>query len=112
MRRDLRASQSILQRVQTRSQLRPPGRLQNSHGDRIDVEGGRRIQTITKDGDYEDIEFYNPLPAPYCESVTEGAANGIKQITAYNERCPDAKLVVSGYSQGGQVVGDVLGGGG
>lgn len=62
--------------------------------------------------DYEDIEFYNPLPAPYCESVTEGAANGIKQITAYNERCPDAKLVVSGYSQGGQVVGDVLGGGG
>ncbi|KAG9258440.1 Alpha/Beta hydrolase protein [Emericellopsis atlantica] len=62
--------------------------------------------------DYEDIEFYNPLPAPYCQSVSEGAANGVKQITAYNKRCPDAKLVVSGYSQGGQVAGDVLGGGG
>jgi hypothetical protein len=61
--------------------------------------------------DYEDIEFYNPLPAPYCQSVNEGAANGVKQITAYNKRCPDSKLVVSGYSQGGQVVGDVLGGG-
>lgn len=61
---------------------------------------------------YEDIVFYNPEPAPYCESVTEGAANGIFQITAYAERCPESALVVSGYSQGGQVVGDVLGGGG
>ena len=64
------------------------------------------------DCDYEDIQFYNPLPAPYCDSVTEGQANGVKQITEYSERCPDAKLVVSGYSQGGHVVGDVLGGGG
>ena len=62
--------------------------------------------------DYEDIQFYNPLESPYCGSVEEGAANGIKQIKAYNERCPDAKLVVSGYSQGGHVLGDVLAGGG
>ncbi|KAI9157989.1 Acetylxylan esterase 2 [Paramyrothecium foliicola] len=62
--------------------------------------------------DYEDIQYYNPLPAPYCGSVIEGAANGIKQITAYNERCPDAKLVVSGYSQGAHVVGDILAGAG
>lgn len=62
--------------------------------------------------DYEDIQFYNPLEAPYCQSIEEGAANGTAQITAYNKRCPDAKLVVSGYSQGGHVVGDVLGGGG
>ncbi|RTE80410.1 hypothetical protein BHE90_005116 [Fusarium euwallaceae] len=62
--------------------------------------------------DYEDIQFYNPLEAPYCGSVFEGAKNGIQQITAYNKKCPDSKLVVSGYSQGGHVVGDVLGGGG
>ncbi|KAL2211135.1 alpha/beta-hydrolase [Sarocladium strictum] len=62
--------------------------------------------------DYEDIQFYNPLPAPYCQSVAEGARNGVSQITEYNRRCPDTKLVVSGYSQGGQVAGDILGGGG
>ncbi|GKT47384.1 acetylxylan esterase 2 [Colletotrichum spaethianum] len=62
--------------------------------------------------DYEDIQFWNPLPAPYCESIEEGVANGTTQITAYNKRCPDAKLVVSGYSQGAHVVGDILGGGG
>ncbi|KAH7171358.1 Alpha/Beta hydrolase protein [Dactylonectria macrodidyma] len=62
--------------------------------------------------DYEDIKFYNPLESVYCDSVFEGAANGIKQITAYNKACPDSKLVVSGYSQGGHVVGDILGGGG
>jgi len=62
--------------------------------------------------DYEDIQFYNPKDSPYCESVAEGASNGVAQITQYNARCPDTKLVVSGYSQGGQIVGDVLGGGG
>ncbi|CAI6098699.1 unnamed protein product [Clonostachys chloroleuca] len=65
-----------------------------------------------KSCDYEDIAYYNPFEAPYCESVVEGASNGISQITAYNERCPKSKLVVSGYSQGAHVVGDVLGGGG
>ncbi|KAF7551382.1 hypothetical protein G7Z17_g5062 [Cylindrodendrum hubeiense] len=62
--------------------------------------------------DYEDIKFYNPLESIYCDSVFEGAANGISQITAYNKACPNSKLVVSGYSQGGHVVGDILGGGG
>ncbi|KAM0192666.1 hypothetical protein ACHAPI_008023 [Fusarium lateritium] len=62
--------------------------------------------------DYEDIHFNNPLPAPFCDSVTEGVVNGKKQITAYNKRCPNSKIVVSGYSQGAHVVGDILGGGG
>ncbi|KAH6889289.1 Alpha/Beta hydrolase protein [Thelonectria olida] len=62
--------------------------------------------------DYEDIKYYNPLESVYCDSVFEGAKNGIDQITAYNKKCPDAMLVVSGYSQGAHVVGDVLGGGG
>ncbi|KAF5978928.1 acetylxylan esterase [Fusarium bulbicola] len=65
-----------------------------------------------KSCDYEDIQFQNALQDPFCDSVTEGVKNGIKQITAYNKKCPDSKLVVSGYSQGAQVVGDILGGGG
>ncbi|KAM0387504.1 hypothetical protein HYE67_010505 [Fusarium culmorum] len=65
-----------------------------------------------KSCDYEDIIFNNPLEAPFCDSVTEGVVNGKKQITAYNKKCPKSKLVVSGYSQGAQVVGDILGGGG
>jgi len=62
--------------------------------------------------DYEDILFYNPVESSYCDSVSEAAVNGIAQITAYNKRCPDSNLVMSGYSQGAQVVGDILGGGG
>ncbi|CZS92654.1 related to acetylxylan esterase precursor [Rhynchosporium graminicola] len=62
--------------------------------------------------DYEDIQFYNPVESPYCGSVNEGVANGIAQITAYNQRCPEAKLVLSGYSQGAQIVSDILAGGG
>jgi len=62
--------------------------------------------------DYEDIQFYNPVESAYCGSVNEGVANGIAQITAYNQRCPETKLVISGYSQGAQIVSDILGGGG
>ncbi|KAI1081032.1 carbohydrate esterase family 5 protein [Whalleya microplaca] len=62
--------------------------------------------------DYEDIAFDNALKTEYCSAVEAGRIAGTDQITAYNKKCPDAKLVVSGYSQGAQVVGDILGGGG
>ncbi|THZ19209.1 alpha/beta-hydrolase [Aureobasidium pullulans] len=61
--------------------------------------------------DYEDILFYNPVESSFCASVEEGVANGIAQLTSYNARCPDTKLVISGYSQGSQIVSDILGGG-
>ncbi|KAG9521316.1 alpha/beta-hydrolase, partial [Aureobasidium melanogenum] len=61
--------------------------------------------------DYEDILFYNPVEAPYCQSVEQGVADGIAQLNAYAARCPNTKLVISGYSQGAQVVGDIIGGG-
>ncbi|KAG9949537.1 alpha/beta-hydrolase, partial [Aureobasidium melanogenum] len=61
--------------------------------------------------DYENILFYNPVEAPFCQSVDEGVANGIAQLNAYAARCPNTKLVVSGYSQGAQIVGDIIGGG-
>ncbi|OTB01938.1 carbohydrate esterase family 5 protein [Hypoxylon sp. CI-4A] len=62
--------------------------------------------------DYEDIAFDNALETNYCTAVEAGRKAGVSQITAYNKKCPDSKLVVSGYSQGAHVVGDVLGGGG
>ena len=65
-----------------------------------------------KSCDYEDIVMQNMLPDPYCDSVHEGGTNMVKQIEAYNKKCPDTQLVVSGYSQGAHVVGDGLSGGG
>ncbi|KAK7970166.1 carbohydrate esterase family 5 protein [Apiospora saccharicola] len=62
--------------------------------------------------DYEDIQMQNMLSDEYCGAVHEGSTNGVNQIIAYNKRCPSTKLVVSGYSQGAHVVGDIFGGGG
>ena len=62
--------------------------------------------------DYEDILFSNTPEDDYCASVTEGNTNGVAQMNAYAERCPDSRLVLTGYSQGANVAGDILGGGG
>lgn len=61
--------------------------------------------------DYEDIMFDNRYETVFCRSLEEGAINGRAQLTDYAGRCPESKLVVSGYSQGAHVVGDILGGG-
>ncbi|KAI1412357.1 carbohydrate esterase family 5 protein [Hypoxylon sp. FL1857] len=60
---------------------------------------------------YEDI-IYPATFGNYCTSAFDGVTNGTAQITAYADNCPDAKLVLTGYSQGAQVLGDILGGGG
>jgi hypothetical protein len=60
--------------------------------------------------DYMDIVFDVTRGAPYCPQIAEGAANGISQVTAYNAKCPCTHIVINGYSEGAQVVGDVLGG--
>ncbi|KAM0293648.1 hypothetical protein HYE67_002927 [Fusarium culmorum] len=61
--------------------------------------------------DYENINY----PAgfnTYCSSIYAGITGGLSQITTYANRCPDSKIVLSGYSQGAQLFGDILGGGG
>ncbi|KAF2218056.1 carbohydrate esterase family 5 protein, partial [Cercospora zeae-maydis SCOH1-5] len=56
---------------------------------------------------YEDIVY--PAPSTdYCPSVLEGNVNGKQQIEAYYARCPDTKLVLSGYSEGSNIIGDLL----
>jgi len=61
--------------------------------------------------DYEDIQWENDASINYCTAVTQGKRNGLKQVEAYATRCPNSKLVLSGYSQGANVIGDMLGGG-
>ncbi|POS81068.1 acetylxylan esterase [Diaporthe helianthi] len=77
---------------------------------------GRQLPTaegICEDWDcsWSNIE-YPAVFNDYCDSVETGIANLGKAVTDYATRCPDAKIVLSGHSQGGQVVGDYLGGGG
>ena len=47
----------------------------------------------------------------YESSETSGVANMAGQIQNYTQACPNTKIVLVGFSQGGQIVGDVLGGG-
>lgn len=77
---------------------------------------GRQLPTaeaICKDWDcsWSNIE-YPAVFNDYCDSAETGIANLGKAVTDYATRCPDSKIVLSGHSQGGQVVGDYLGGGG
>lgn len=48
---------------------------------------------------------------PYGPSVAEGTEAVQSQLTAYVESCPDSKIVLMGYSQGAQIIGDALCGG-
>lgn len=69
-----------------------------------------KVQAEGKTCDYEDIQFDVTLGGDWCSQISEGATNGIAQITAFNARCPCSHIVVNGYSEGANVVGDVLGG--
>ncbi|KAK7191662.1 hypothetical protein DPSP01_008111 [Paraphaeosphaeria sporulosa] len=46
----------------------------------------------------------------YESSENTGVVNLKQAITSYTTSCPNSKIVLLGYSQGGQVVGDALGG--
>jgi acetylxylan esterase len=62
---------------------------------------------------YEDVQYWAMNGGDkWCISSHEGAINGAEQMRNYTERCPDSHLIVMGFSQGGSVMLDVLGGGG
>ncbi|KAE8828463.1 hypothetical protein HRS9139_07682 [Pyrenophora teres f. teres] len=69
-----------------------------------------RLNAEGKTCDYIDIEFEAPLGGDYCAQVAQGVRNGVAELTAYNKKCPCAHLIITGYSEGAHVVGDILAG--
>ncbi|TDZ15280.1 Acetylxylan esterase 2 [Colletotrichum orbiculare MAFF 240422] len=58
--------------------------------------------------DYEDIQFDASNPSGYPAAVEQGRSSGVSQLNAYVERCPSSKVVLSGYSEGANIVGNIL----
>lgn len=48
---------------------------------------------------YEDIVYPAAFTPTYCTSEGLGVLHGTQQIEAYASQCPEAQLVLSGYSQ-------------
>lgn len=61
--------------------------------------------------DYEDIA-YDAYSTDYCPSVDAGEGIALDQINAYYAKCPNSAIVLSGYSEGATVIGNVLAGDG
>jgi len=87
-----------------------PGRLGNLTKEICSAIGG------TDACGFENVEYPAKSTAwgqgVWCDSASKGAKNGQAQMKAYNEKCPDSELIVLGFSQGGSVAQDMLGGGG
>ncbi|KAJ4412563.1 hypothetical protein N0V85_003656 [Neurospora sp. IMI 360204] len=47
----------------------------------------------------------------YDNSASQGTSAVVKAVTNLNQRCPDTKIVLVGYSQGGQIMDNALCGG-
>jgi len=62
--------------------------------------------------DYEDIIMDNMAGSDFCAAVSQGTTNGINQMQAYAAKCPNSKLVLSGFSQGAYALTNILAGGG
>lgn len=87
-----------------------PGRLGNITKEICSGIGG------TEKCGFESVEYPAKSTAwgveEWCQSAGKGAAAGQSQMKAYAEKCPDAKLILLGFSQGAAVAQDILGGGG
>lgn len=63
---------------------------------------------------YDPVVSYSPLKldlTKYYPSENTGAKNMLEDVVKYNEACPDSKIALMGYSQGAEVVRDVICGG-
>jgi hypothetical protein len=61
---------------------------------------------------YEDLIYSALYTDLYCQTVYDGTVAGHVQLAEYASKCPDSKLILLGYSQGAQIVTDILGGAG
>ncbi|TVY29324.1 Acetylxylan esterase [Lachnellula hyalina] len=65
------------------------------------------VQNAVPGSDSEAVDYPASL-TDYLGSEASGVADMTKLIQAYAAKCPDSKIGLLGYSQGGQIVGDVL----
>lgn len=72
----------------------------------------RRSSSDSDSCGYEDVLFDDSASSSYGPAVYAGATAAIAQITEYAGACPDARIVLSGYSEGAHALGDALAGGG
>ncbi|KAH7370206.1 Alpha/Beta hydrolase protein [Rhexocercosporidium sp. MPI-PUGE-AT-0058] len=61
---------------------------------------------------YEDLIYSALYTDLSCQTTYDGTIAGHTQMAAYAAKCPNSKLILAGYSQGAQIVTDILGGGG
>ena len=71
-----------------------------------------RIQASVNAGVTESSVDYPATLNNYASSAAQGDTAIKAQLTALVNQCPSMKIVIVGYSQGAQLVGDVLAGGG
>ncbi|KAK8879154.1 Alpha/Beta hydrolase protein [Apiospora arundinis] len=58
-----------------------------------------------------DIQYPATFDA-YCKSVGSGVAFALNAVETYAKACPNSKIVLTGYSQGAHLMGDVMSGAG
>ncbi|KAK4142030.1 Alpha/Beta hydrolase protein [Dichotomopilus funicola] len=61
---------------------------------------------------YSNIDYPATAGGDYCQIATDAINTAVSDITDYVAGCPDAKIVLSGWSQGGWIVTDIISGGG
>ncbi len=72
----------------------------------------KEIEKDVKAGVSDQSVVYRAALFPYEPSVVEGDSSGKKLLEEEVSKCPSQKIILLGYSQGAQVIGDMLGGGG
>ena len=70
------------------------------------------VESATSQSVSTDATDYPATLVPYASSVSAGVEALTEQLTTQTTDCPDSRIVLMGYSQGANVIGDVLGGGG
>jgi len=67
---------------------------------------GLMVQQLVKDipGATSEPIVYPAQLAPYPQSESQGVEAAKLKITAYVQKCPQAKIVLAGYSQGADVM--------
>ncbi|KAK8120818.1 hypothetical protein PG999_004938 [Apiospora kogelbergensis] len=75
---------------------------------------GKLVDAVCKDISScgsTDIQYPATFDA-YCKSVGSGVAFALNAVETYAKACPNSKIVLTGYSQGAHLMGDVMSGAG